>query len=211
MKKPAYFLMIFLVFSSGIFSKEGFLKIGGLDEDLYSVAISPFDSKLIFVGSGDSVFESKDGGKSFRRIFTVKGEFKKVNYILFDPYQYEKVYLATDSGLYLTSDLGKSFSKIFKAQDEEGNYIKCLSLAKKKNIIYLGTDEGLYQGEEDIYKFKRVQIIPEQACVYDIEIAGEGILLATSKGVYSGKVNTLNFKRVFVGKSAKENSLSVMC
>ncbi|MBN2121320.1 MAG: hypothetical protein JW734_09750 [Candidatus Omnitrophica bacterium] len=199
-------LLGFAVFYVPAFSDESFEKLSGLDEDLHSLAISPFKDKMIFVGSSKAVFRSGDQGRNFKKIFVIKGDLKKVNYILFDPYQHGKIFVATGSGLYVTSDLGQSFRKIFKAQDEEGSFLQCLTLGKDKGLIYLGTNRGLYLGEDDVYVFRKASGIPKFSTVYDIKVIpqNETILVATSAGLYAGKPNENDFARVFISRSVEE-------
>jgi len=206
MKALSLLPALFLLSNIAAFSDDSFSRISTPEEDLYSVAVSPFNANLIFAGSDNSIFKSTDRGESFERIFTVKGDSKTVNKIIFDPYRYQKIFFATDSGLYVSDDLGKTAQKVFKARGRQGNFIQCLSLAKSKNLIYLGTDNGLHLGEEDIYKFRRVQSIPHDAVVSDIKLrpSDKSVILATSKGVYLGNIDSGKFERSFISRSSDE-------
>ncbi|MFC1599169.1 hypothetical protein ACFL2W_00095 [Candidatus Omnitrophota bacterium] len=206
-------LLLFATFSlnATAFTENEFSKINAVPADLYSVAISPFNEELVFVGSDSSVFKSKDRGLSFKKILAVQADSKKVNKVYCSPHHYQNVFFATDAGLYATNNLGSTFHKIFKEQDDEGNYIKCLSLIKVGTTIYVGTNKGLYAGKQNIYNFKRLVSIPRDALVFDIKVsfADGAIVLATSKGVYLSQHDKPDFKRVFIAgtlSSSEEQS-----
>ncbi|RKY42272.1 MAG: hypothetical protein DRP80_06980 [Candidatus Omnitrophota bacterium] len=204
MKKGMLFIVFMLVGSSA-FSLD-FSKVWGVDDELYSIEVSPFDENILFVGSSRALYKSIDGGKTFRKVLVIKGDLKSINDILFDPYQANIIYLATDSGVYLSKDSGESFSKIFKTVDEQENYIKCLSLAKDRELLYLGTSQGLYLAEENFYKFRRVPNLGEDTQVYDIEILPDLdiVILASSKGIYLADKKLERIERVFVARSYRE-------
>ena len=204
MKKGMLFI-VFVLVGSYAFPWD-FSKVWGVDGELYSIEVSPFDENILFVGSSRALYKSIDGGKTFQKVLVIKGDSKSINDILFDPYQANLIYLATDSGIYLSKDSGESFSKIFKAIDEQENYIKCLSLAKDRELLYLGTSQGLYLAEEGIYRFRRVFNLDEDIQVYDIEILpGSGIvILASSKGIYLADKKLEKIRRVLVARSYRE-------
>ncbi|RKY43340.1 MAG: hypothetical protein DRP80_05605 [Candidatus Omnitrophota bacterium] len=204
MKRGVLFI-VFVLVGSYAFSWD-FSKVWGVDDELYSIEVSPFDENILFVGSNRALYKSIDGGKTFRKVLVIKGDSKSINDILFDPYQANLIYLAADSGVYLSKDSGERFSKIFKTVDEQENYIKCLSLAKDRELLYLGTSQGLYLAEENFYKFRRVPNLGEDTQVYDIEVLpGLGlVILASSKGIYLADEKLKSIERVFVARSYKE-------
>ena len=197
-------LLLFINVSS--FAEDVLSRNSALPEDLYCITVDPFNSNIIFAGSGNSIFKSSDNGNSFKDIFTVQGYSRRVNRIIFNSRHYQSAFIATDSGLYVTDDLGKTFSKVFKSQDELGNYIKCLSIAKLKDKIYLGTNNGLYMSDENIYNFTRVSALPQDAEINDIKANSTTglIILATSRGVFLANSARGIFKRTFVSSNATD-------
>lgn len=192
-------LFIFLSCSAYVLGDVNSQDTKGLDEDLYSIAVSPFDEGTVFAGSNNALFRSTNRGLDFRKVKVISGDSKKINYILFDPSKKGRLFIACDAGLYVTDDLGETFTKIFHTTDEQGNPIKCLSLAKYKELVYLGTSKGLYVASQDRLRFRKIMSLPSQITIYDIKLIPEKeiILVATSQGVYTGKIEE-GFKRTFI-------------
>jgi len=199
------FILSFLavMFFFGLAEAEA-VKVSGVDSDLYSVAVSPFDSNEVFAGSSDSVFKSIDGGDSFRRVFVVKGDSKSVNSIMFfNGSQRPELLIATDSGLYLSRETGKIVRKLFRKQNAEGDYIRCLSVLRQYPYVYLGTDSGLYLADIRTYDFQPVSSISQDSKVNDIRIlSSNSVAAASSSGVYLKDNSSSEFRRVFVVESS---------
>jgi len=195
------------MFFAGL-AEAGVVKIPGIDSDLCSVAVSPFDSSEVFAGSRDSVFKSVDGGKNFKRVFVVKGEYKSVNSIMFfNGSQRPELLIATDSGLYLSRETGKIIRKLFRKQNAEGDYIRCLSVLRQYPYVYLGTDNGLYSADVRTYDFQPVSSISQDSKVNDIRILPSNAVAAvSSSGVYLKNSSSSEFRRVFVVNSPETSS-----
>lgn len=203
------FILSFLavIFFTGL-AEAGAVKIPGVDSDLYSVAVSPFDGNEVFAGSYDSVFKSVDGGKTFKRVFVIKGDYKSVNSIMFfNGSQRPEILIATDSGLYLSRGTGKVIRKLFRKQNEEEDYIRCLSVLREYPYVYLGTNNGLYAADIRTYDFQPVSGIPRDAKVNDIRVLpSNAVAAASSSGVYLKNSSSLEFKRVFVSNLSETSS-----
>ncbi len=103
-----------------------------------AMAIAPSDSKIIYVGTGDSaprntvltgqgMYKSTDGGKTWKYIGL--GETHIISWILVDPHNPDVVYAAAlghlfasnpDRGVFKTTDGGKTWKKILYVNDGTG-------------------------------------------------------------------------------------------
>ncbi|HTU34300.1 MAG TPA: hypothetical protein VMF66_10900 [Candidatus Acidoferrum sp.] len=103
-----------------------------------AMAIAPSNSKIIYVGTGDSaprntvltgegMYKSTDGGKSWT--FVGLGDTHIISWILVDPNNPDVVYVAAlghlfapnpDRGVFKTTDGGKTWQKILYVNDDTG-------------------------------------------------------------------------------------------
>ncbi|MGB6624296.1 MAG: hypothetical protein WBE43_05880, partial [Candidatus Acidiferrales bacterium] len=108
------------------------------NNNIGAMAISPSNSKIIYVGTGDSaprntvltgegMYKSTDGGKTWAYIGL--GETHIISWILVDPNNPDVVYVAAlghlfgpnpDRGVFKTSDGGKTWQKILYVNDDTG-------------------------------------------------------------------------------------------
>src|SRR5689334_22765419 len=109
-------------------------KIGSIG----AMAIAPSNSKIIYVGTGDSaprntvltgegMYKSTDGGKSWS--FIGLGDTHIISWILVDPHNPDVVYVAAlghlfasnpERGVFKTTDGGKTWKKILYVNDGTG-------------------------------------------------------------------------------------------
>jgi photosystem II stability/assembly factor-like uncharacterized protein len=125
------------------------------NDNIGAMAIAPSNSKIIYVGTGDSaprntvltgegMYKSSDGGKSWK--FIGLGETHIISWILVDPTNPDIVYAAAlghlfasnpDRGVFKTTDGGKTWKKILYVNDETG----AVSLAMdptSPGVLYAG-------------------------------------------------------------------------
>lgn len=199
------FLFYFLLFISCtiVWAEEVWENIiGNLDNDLYSIAISPFDDKIIYVGSDRTIFKTEDGGKNWQFLYTIKGEKQKINYILFDPLDKDTVYFATSQGLFITSDNSNSFKQIFREESEVFYVVK-----NSDRTIYLGTNNGIYLSQDGGVLWDRLSGIPQGAKVFSLDVhpALPRLIYAVSdRGVYRSFNKGDTWERVFVVQGKEE-------
>ena len=166
-----------------------FISVENIDDaHIKRIAISPFDENLIYVGSANSLFKSKDRGKNFEKIYVFKDE--ELTDIVFDPNAADICYVTASRHVYRVA---AQREMIFSASEEES----VLSIAKHKGEIYIGTTAGLYFISEDILKWQKIGGLSDGVSVYYLEPADKGLYMATNKGVYLLKDKN-NLERLFV-------------
>ena len=100
----------------------------------------------IFTGTGNGVFISKNGGKSWKDFGSDKlqKDFNGnslINWIYIDDEE-EKIFIATSFGAYWSYIKKPNWQKIFEGTKTESNEVN--SLAVFNDEIYLATSDGLY-------------------------------------------------------------------
>lgn len=120
--------------------------IGQGNLNVSSVLVDAGDPKVIYIGTGNSVLKTRDGGKTWSSLLFVKGEKKSVNFLLFDPQDNNSLYAATGNGLFNSADRGKSWRRVF--QGKNSWEMNCTSIAVLPYGIYLGTQKGLFVSKD---------------------------------------------------------------
>ena len=75
-----------------------------------ALATHPQAPKLIWIGTEEGLFVSRDSGHSFVRI-VLEEDADRIKAIVFDPRRVETVFVGTSVGLFLTRDGGRRFER----------------------------------------------------------------------------------------------------
>jgi len=152
-----------------------FRPVQGLESgDVKRVIVSPFDSRVICVASGNSLYKSQDGGQEFKKVAVFKDE--EVQHIFFDPFLANTVYIATSRHLYR---LKEGLEKLFSSPDDESIF----TAAKHRGLLYIGTSQGLRFTSEDALIWRKVKAFSNFS-IYFLEPSGDNLYLATERGAY---------------------------
>ena len=192
---PLFFLSFLLVFP--LYSSFALFNLVQNIEDssIVRVVISPFNSSVMCVASKNSLYESRDGGKDFKKLAVFKDE--EIRHIFFDPHLFDVFYVATTRHLYEVKEATK---QIYICPDEETIY----AAAKHKGRIYIGTDKGLYSADEIVLNWRNLKTFNAFA-VYWIESDKENMYIAAEGGIYLFK-NEDEIERLFVLRKEKEET-----
>jgi len=151
MKKQAVVLVavVLFIFASmvSVFAVDlAWEDIGRGNLNLKTVLVETENPQIIYIGSGQGIFKSEDGGESWRSILSSRGTNKGVNFLLFALYDKNSLYAATGNGLYQSLNRGKSWNRLFRGK----NYLEneCTALAISPSAIYLGTRGGLFVSKD---------------------------------------------------------------
>jgi photosystem II stability/assembly factor-like uncharacterized protein len=128
-------------------SREVWEKISeGIDEtDLKTASIDPNDTAVIYVGSAKSIFKSPDNGKTWKRLYIVRGTSTAVNVIAIDPADTNVVYAGTQNGLLQSLDKGNSWNQAFEGIGFQEKNIRHMTIDPlDAGKLYIGTENGLF-------------------------------------------------------------------
>ncbi|MEI8350599.1 MAG: hypothetical protein WCI77_10670 [Candidatus Omnitrophota bacterium] len=158
------------------------------DVRIKRVAVSPFDDKVIYVGSKNALFISRDKGATFRKTYVFTDE--EITHLFADQHLTDILYITTTRHFYRIKD---NVERLYSAPEET----IILSSAKYKENIYLGTSNGIYVADENVLKWRKISGLDAEVQVYFIEPSEKKLYLATSRGVYVLSDND-TLERVYV-------------
>ncbi|HEX5626172.1 MAG TPA: hypothetical protein VFX48_09155 [Saprospiraceae bacterium] len=191
-------------------SKQEQENSGGLSADvtsaenhctIYSIAESPLDEKIIWVGTDDGQLQlTEDGGKTWKNLsanYTRSGIPSGSWISSIEPSRFNRdvVYLTFDRHttgdhqcyLARSVDRGKSFTRM-QSQEFTGFAHKIREDVRSKQLLFLGTEMGLFASlDAGTNWFRMKNNIPDYALVRDIQIQDRenALVIGThGRGIY---------------------------
>jgi photosystem II stability/assembly factor-like uncharacterized protein len=116
--------------------------IGDGHLNVRTVIGDPKNPQNIYFGSDQGIFRSIDSGKNWSYVFSLKGENRTINSLLYGFPDNDSLYAATANGLFYSTGDSNSWSRIFRGQNSPER--DCLALAVLGKRIYLATKAGLF-------------------------------------------------------------------
>jgi photosystem II stability/assembly factor-like uncharacterized protein len=140
------FLIPALILTTGIKTAYAFVfwqKTGEkIDEpEIYCMALHPKINSWILIGTRYAIYESRDGGLSWSKLYRLKTEKKAVNQLWFD-LQSDAIFAATGNGIYAKRSSRDNWEHIFSGKGETEKYCHCV--VNQEGIILAGTQAGLW-------------------------------------------------------------------
>ena len=114
---------------------------GLTDNTVYSVAIDPGNSQVIYAGAGDGVWKSSDGGINW--VDSSSGlTDSRVVCLVIDPSKPQTLYAGTSGGVWKSSDGGINW--VSSSDGLTDSDVQCLAV-DSSSILYAGTKNGLFR------------------------------------------------------------------
>src|SRR3990167_5786727 len=106
MKRFALFVVLTIGLVSPSESQSQWVNISsGIPEIEFQMATAdPKNPKLIFAASDRRGYRSEDGGVSWKRVLSNRGDENHVRFIYIDRTDSKKIYVCTDRGIYRSTD-----------------------------------------------------------------------------------------------------------
>ncbi len=111
-------------------------------QNIQTVLVDDQKSRNLYFGSSQGVFSSVDSGKTWRNMFSLKGENRQVHALVYKTGDKPLIYAATANGLFTSFDQGGTWKRIFQGKNSWEK--DCRVLAVIDENIYLGTKAGLF-------------------------------------------------------------------
>ncbi len=158
-------------------------------DTIFSVAESPVQKDLIWVGSDDGLIHlTRDGGAHWDDI-TPKAmpEWATVDMISPDPHTPGTAYVAADRHrlddsapyAFRTEDFGKSWTSISNGIAPDAYVHVVRADPARKGLLYAGTERGVYVSYDDGGRWAPLQLNLPKAPVHDLLIHGDSLAVAT--------------------------------
>src|SRR5438067_1578562 len=160
-------------------------------DTILSIAVSPVDANVIWVGTDDGLVQmTKDGGQHWSNV-TAKSvpEWGRVQQIEASPFDVNTAYVAFDLHqldnnkpfVFKTHDSGKTWTSIAKGLPENDPARVVREDNNKKGFLVLGTDAGLFYSQNDGDSWTSLKSNFPTAPVYDLKFHKQNhdLLVAT--------------------------------
>jgi photosystem II stability/assembly factor-like uncharacterized protein len=156
---------------------------------IYSIAPSPLDAKLLWVGTDDGlIHRSTDDGKSWQNVTPpALTAWSKIATLEASHFDKLTAYAAVDrhriedykAYLYRTHDGGKSWQPIANGIPD-GAYLNVVREDPvRRGLLYAGTETGIYVSFDDGDRWQPVQMNLPVVSVRDIAVHGDDVVVAT--------------------------------
>lgn len=157
-------------------------KDGLLDRRAHAVRMDPRDPARILAGTTGGVFESRDRGKSFRRL----SPDVVVNALVFDPREPSRLLVATEAeGILRSEDGGVTLTESNRGLAEAR--VSAVALRASGRVVVAraadGRSGGLWELDAASGETVRLAVTPPST-VLALAPAGPGLLAGTPDGVY---------------------------
>lgn len=153
------------------------------------IAIDPKDPKHIFAATRYGLYESRDRGGSFVRIFPgITAAETDTREIIYDPHRPKRLYLGTGKGLFISDDNGLSFSKHGFVPEVAINKVAVDPVDGR--YIYVATTSGMYRSNDGGITFGLgyFSSLYKQRTLFWVEIDKsdpERVYLGTADGIFT--------------------------
>ena len=178
--------------------------IGTEDLNFQALLVSRQDNKIIFAGLPGSVLRSDNGGKSWRRILTIRGGMRNINALVMRESDPNAIYAATDNGLYRSNNLGEHWERIFRGKNSWEN--QCIAVSVNSRIILVGTKAGLFISKDGGRNWHKQDFDIGNRGILNIDLAGDNkiIYLAAENGVFKSLDDGQGWEKIFVNNSLRD-------
>lgn len=138
---------VYITYDNGLIWKD-ILSLKGAGNTINSIKLSTEDSKIVYLGTSDGLYRSKDEGQSWEVLFQGIGAFEDaVLSVAVHPYYDEIIFIGTETGLFRTDNSGEDWLKILSLPSKKG--ISIISINNiDPNIIYAASGGDLYKSED---------------------------------------------------------------
>lgn len=159
------------------------------------IAVDPKNPRHIFAATRYGLYESRDRGTSFVRIFpgVTKAE-TDTREVIYDPHRPGTLYLGTGKGMFVSRDNGLSFSKHGFVPEVAVNKVAIDPVDPR--YIYVATTSGMYRSNDggETFGLGFYSSLRKQRTLYWVEVDKndpERVYLGTADGIFtSGRART---------------------
>jgi photosystem II stability/assembly factor-like uncharacterized protein len=160
------------------------VEVAPAESTVSAVAVHPFDSNVIYAGTPDAVFRTKNGGAMWEKVFS---QGKAAQSFSIDQVNPSVVYLGTSEGLYRSGDGGSTWAEVGAGPLGQKKVKRVAVAPSDSNAIYAATADGVYGSADGGAKWqdlsKGTGLNNAMAIAFD-PIDSATIWAATSSGLF---------------------------
>ena len=170
-------------------------------QSIFSIAQSPSQANIIFVGTLQGVYRSNDAGMTWTLISPPGShEIHEVESLAIDPVDPNIVYAGTWHLPWKTIDGGKHWHNIKNGVIEDSDVFSMIIDPAKPHIVYLSACSGIYKSESAGELFHKIQGIPSTArrtrVLMQDPAHHEVVYAGTTEGLYKTQDSGKTFQRM---------------
>jgi len=179
-------------------------------DSVNSAVISPIDSSVIFLGTGDDgLYRSLDGGEQFAPVESLKA--KNIQCVAVSPQDIQLVLVGTIfQGLYISYDAGESWSHVEASGNEQIGVI-AFSPVNPQHIL-VATRGGMLESRDEGASWSAANnnLVHRWAMALDIKRDGTAYVGTSGGGVYKRAPGRISWQETNAGFASLVSGLSVL-
>ena len=174
---------------------------GLLGQSIRAFAQAPSDPKILFAGTLQGVFRSRDAGGSWTLISPPGSrEIHEVESLAVDPKDPDTVYVGTWHLPWKTADGGGYWQNIKQGVIDDSDVFSIIVDPEKPNIVYASACSGIYKSANGGNVFRKIQGIPATArrtrVLRQDPIHRDTVYAGTTEGLYKTTDAGKTFERM---------------
>ena len=135
---------------------------------IFSVAVDPRDSRVLYTAAINGCILTADGGRTWR--IGTGWDITEPKEVRVDPFSPDRVFLALPDGIAVSPDRGRTWVRRENGLPERGKYTQVIGMDRfREGRVLAGCESGIYLSEDGAALWRRV--LRTQATVDDIEQA----------------------------------------
>lgn len=183
-------------------SGRSFRAVAGLlGQSIRAFAQAPSDPKVLYAGTLEGVFQSSDGGASWKLISPPGSkEIHEIESLAIDPNDPAIIYAGTWHLPWKTTDGGQNWHNIKKGVIDDSDVFSIIVDPTRPEIVFASACTGIYKSENGAELFKKIEGIPSTARrtrVLKQDPANLDVVYAgTTEGLYKSVDDGKSFQRM---------------
>jgi len=122
-------------------SSWSLVTVGLSDNQIYSLAIDPINSQVLYAGGASSVYKTQSAGSTWSSVYSPYSTITSIN---IDPNNHLTVLIGTLYGIFKSTDGGSSWNAMSNGL-ANGKVHSFLISPTNSSILYAGTEAGLFK------------------------------------------------------------------
>lgn len=189
MKKALVLILAAMLFTPRLLAQSQWIDLSkSLNElDIRTVAVDPQNSKIILAGSEKRLYQTTDGGQSWKQILSLRGNENNIHFIYMDPLDSNTIYICSDKGIERSSDGGKRWIHFYGGVGNGAKTVFCVARnIQDPRFLWVGTRGGLFLADTGTGGAKKLNGLPDAAVssILFVENNSAAVLVTTDKGIY---------------------------